>query len=621
LSKKSHARTVFLNVLLLAAMFTLLMTLSPNTPFSSASPESSKYSVSVNPARIQEGLDTNITVGVQEASVNATYTLKVNVTAPTGYSYVTKVSVTTNENGFGTNLTKFWSDFAASANTSYVGLYKIYVNETLATSNFTVGLTDKLRYLRSESVNIRGAGFKANETVQINLKFSGGSVTGFPKNMTASPSGVVIDYWVIPADAPLGVYTLTLANATTGGTVKSPPDVQDFTIEGICEIQTLNLANQTVANVIIEAYNSKTGGFLNLRQGTNGTGWVRFTLATGNYTFKAFWRSVEVGVKNISVTGNIMLPFKVDLSNIKLTVIDETSTPLPFINLSLEYNYTTRAGTTFPEKESFTTNFTGSGQIRNVFTNISYIIEARRYGFLFNTTSIKSLPAISWNNITIIAPTYTMFVRMLDSKDAPAVGLKVSAYEWTSGISEPLQQAQTDSNGNVTFSLTVGRYRLRVDQDITFVNDFTVDLVQNPSFLVVRMDVYNVDLRVLVIDYFGQPIPNVSVELQRKNDSGYEMIQTKTTGSNGIASFNSIIGGNSRVYVSVAGRPGEIQYLYLVGPTEDAMFKMDGYIAVAGYALETSQFVTMVILLILIIAFIVASTYKRLRALLQRRRQ
>ena len=97
-------------------------------------------------------------------------------------------------------------------------------------------------------------------------------------------------------------------------------------------------------------------------------------------------------------------------------------------------------------------------------------------------------------------------------------------------------------------------------------------------------------------------------------------MQTQTTGSNGVASFIGIIGGDSRIYVSVAGRPGEAQYLYLVD-SKQILFKFDGYVAVFGYALETSQFVTLVILLILIIAFIVASTYKRLRALLQRRRQ
>jgi hypothetical protein len=154
------------------------------------------------------------------------------------------------------------------------------------------------------------------------------------------------------------------------------------------------------------------------------------------------------------------------------------------------------------------------------------------------------------------------------------------------------------------------------------VKEVTVDVAQNLSFLVVRIDVYNVDLNVIVIDYFGQPIPNVFVEFQRKSNSDYEKIQNKNTGSNGVASFSDVIGGDSRVYVSVGGRPGETRYLYLVGSQpNDIVFKLERYVVLVGNVLETSQFVTLTILLIIIVALIVASTYKRLLGLFQRRRK
>jgi len=390
----------------------------------------------------------------------------------------------------------------------------------------------------------------------------------------------------------------------------------------ICEIQTTNLANQTVAGVLVEVYNATSGLYLNLSNETDGTGRVKFSLEVGNYTFKAFWKNVEVGAVTQNVTEIVPLQLNCTrLSNLKLTVTNETGAPIPFINLNLKYNYTTRDNETIPETGSFTSNINGTVILQNTFTNISYLIEARRYGFLFNTTFIESLPAQAWNNITIIAPTYALFVQVLDSKDTPAVGLNVKAYEWSSGINgEPLQQEQTNFNGNVTFSLTTGKYRLRVYNDTTFVNEVTVDLVQNPSFKVIPIDVYKVNLTVLVVDYFGQPIPNVLVVFQRKADSNYKIVENKTTASDGVAWFNGIIGGDSRIYVSMAGKPSETQYLYLVD-SKQILFKLDGYVAVAGYALETSQFVTIVILLILIIAFIIASTYKRLPRLLQRRRK
>lgn len=592
-------------------------------PFSSASPGSTKYSVSASPTRIQEGLNTSINVNLQAASANTTYTFKVNVTSPSVTSYFAYVTVATDETGSGSNTTEFWRDFA-NANTDFVGtysmaLYNLTGNAALATSNFTVGLTDKLKYVRSETVSFRGSGYMPNETVTVEVKF--GSTSVYTKNVTASQDGLVVDSWIIPEDIMSGVYRLTLTNATTSGTVKSPSDAQDFTVENICEIQTRNLANETVAGATVEVYNTTSSMFLNLSQQTNKTGWSKFLLDAGNFTFKAFWKNVEAGTLNQSIEGNVILLFQVSLSNIQLTIKDEAYVPLPFIDLSLKYNYTTRANKTISATDSFITGINGTVRVQNLFTNISYLIETRRYGFLFNTTSIKSLPALPWSNITIIAPTYTLFVQVLDSKGAPAAGLNVKAYDWSSGIGgEALQSAQTDSSGNVTLSLTIGRYKLRLYNDTTFLDEVTVDLKQDPSFFVIHSNVYKVDLHVLVVDYFGQPIPNAYVELQRKNNSNYETSQANTE-SNGVASFNGIIGGDSRIYVSVAGRPGETRYLYLVGPATDVVFKMDEYVAIAGYALETSQFVTMVVVLIIIVAFIVVSTYKRLPRFLRRLRK
>jgi 5-hydroxyisourate hydrolase-like protein (transthyretin family) len=436
----------------------------------------------------------------------------------------------------------------------------------------------------------------------------------------------VTSSWDIPANVSLGVYDLSISNATVDGTVKSPADLQSFVVAGLCSIQVRNLANEAVAGVRVEIWNATSGSYLNLWEETNESGSVEFTIdKAGNYTFKAFWKDPlgEAGAINQTITGDTVFSLTVWLAHIKLTVRDEAGNPLPWIDLNLKYNYTGRSGTIIPTSDLVTTNVTGSVQIVNTFANVSYLVEASRYGFPFpHTTNIQSLSA-GWNNYTVIAPTYTIFVQMRDSQDAPAKSLQVTAYDWSSGISQPAKPPETtDENGNVTFSLTFGRYRLRVHKDATFVKEVTVDVAQNLSFLVVRIDVYNVDLNVIVIDYFGQPIPNVSVEFQRKSNSDYEKIQNKNTGSIGVASFSDVIGGDSRVYVSVGGRPGETRYLYLVGSQpNDIVFKLERYVVLVGNVLETSQFVTLTILLIIIVALIVASTYKRLLGLFQRRRK
>jgi 5-hydroxyisourate hydrolase-like protein (transthyretin family) len=478
-------------------------------------------------------------------------------------------------------------------------------------------LTDKVDYLRSEKVNIRGSGYKANEKVLIDLTLGNVSISGFPRPVNANAEGIVTDSWTIPSNASLKVYTVSLFNATT--TVKPIPEIQPFWVGANCEVQTKNLANQPVANVTVEIYNATTSSLFDYQE-TNKTGWTRFILTSGNYTFKAFWRNVEVGVINQTVTENILLSITISLSNIGVTVVDETGAPLPFIDLVLKYNYTNRYSSIFSQTQQLTTNVKGYVQVLNVFTNRDYVIEARRDGILFNTTLIRNLSG-SWNNITIIASTYNVFVTVLDSKNAAAKGLTVKAYDWSSGIGGgPLQIAQTNSDGNVTFSFTVGKYRLRLYYGTTFLNEVTVNL-KNQTSLTILCNIYNVDLNVLVVDLLGQPIPNVSVDLQRKNDSVYKATYTNPTRSNGVASFNSIIGGDSRINVSLAGRTSKTQYLYLVGPTKDVVFKFDGYVTVAGYALETSQFVTIVILLIIAVALIAASTYRKLPSLLRRRKK
>jgi len=599
---------VFSKLLLLTVMLMSLLILPQRLLLSSVDAASIEYSVSAFPTRIQEGLSTNITLTLSGASANTTFTFKLNVTAPTRASYFANVSVKTGANGAGSNMTEFLRDFV-NATTNYVGNYRIAVNETLAEVNFTVGLTDKIKYIGFETVIIRGSGYAPNESVTVDVKFSNTSVLGFPRQRDASAEGVLTDSWTIPAGASLGVYNLTLSNATT--TVKSVPDIQTFSVEGIFEVQTRNLAGEPLADVTVVVYN-RTSGALLLSQDTNETGWTDFVLETSDYTFKAFWKNVEVGAVNKSVTKSVeTLRFEVRLSSLKLKVTDERGDPMALIDLNLSYNYTTRFNRTLSGTHSFTTSTNGTVQLQNTFTNISYLITTQRYGLLFNTTLIKNLPALPWNNITIIAPTYTMLVQVLDSKDDPASDLIVEAYEWSSGIGEPLQLNQTDPNGNTTLSVTVGRYRLRLYSDTTFLNEVTVDLTQNKSF-VLHSNVYNVTLSVHVVDYFGQPIPGFLVEFQRNVNSSYQTIKAQRSGADGIARFNGVIGGDSRVYVSAAGRPGEIQYLYLVGPATEVMFKMDGYVAVDGYVLETSQFVTIILLLFFIVALIIASSYKRL---------
>jgi len=120
---------------------------------------------------------------------------------------------------------------------------------------------------------------------------------------------------------------------------------------------------------------------------------------------------------------------------------------------------------------------------------------------------------------------------------------------------------------------------------------------------VIHCKIFNVDLSVIVKDYFGNPIFNALVEVERENQK---------TGSNGKTSFENITGGEVRISVSVEGKLCETRTIYL-DETRVVVFKLDRYVMVAGYPLETTQFIAFISLGMLVALFAFALIYRRLR--------
>ena len=568
------------------------------------------YYVNVKPTRIQEGLNTTITVGVNDAEANTTLTFTINVTDPQPALYTATLNVSTNATGSGSNSILYYGDFSADANTNYVGTYDISVvgvNGILATGNFTVGLTDRPDYGRTRtevvSVHIRGAGYKPTWVVIVNVTFAGNAVGDFPTQIAANEDGVVTSNWTIPSNATLGIYTVTLTNAT-GMQVKPIPDVQNFTVtEVVVYCQTQNrydkepLAGVSVGAYLVEPYLGEkyvTSGI------TNETGGVDLQVSHGNYTFKAFWKTVKVGSLNYNVLENATLPpLECELAHLTITIRDEAGFPLPFINVTLASNKTGVL--------QFETNNTGTIRT-NTFTNVSYTIETRRYGHLFNTTQIANLTVTRWINIT--CPTYTLFVNVLDSKGIPLRNVEVKVYEWSSGVAEPVQSETTDDLGSAVFHCTFGRYKIWVySEDRTIIlNKTVVDLTEDQLFFVVHCKIFNVDLSVIVKDYFGHPISNALVEVEREGVS----VSSQKTGSNGTASFYNITGGDSQISVSVMDTVSEARTLYL-DEAKVVVFKLEKFAVVGGFLLEVTQLITYISLGIVITVFALAVIYRRLR--------
>ncbi len=572
------------------------------------------YYVFAKPDWVQEGLDTNITVGLYGGDANKTYAFTINVTDPKAAFYNISLSVKADNNGSGTETKSYLKDFDG-ANTDFVGTYNIDVNKTLVKGNFKVGLTDKPKYRREETVSIRGSAYQPNENVTINIELGGESVAGYPKiNVTASGEGVVTDTWFISIGAEPGTYNVTITNATTPGTVKKPADTQNFTVSGvICQIQIRNLDNETVADVEVLVYNVTRPELAITFDITNETGWVRFSLEAGNYTFWALWRGeVVVGsFTNRSITEDCVLTLPCRLAHIKIAIKDEAPNPLPFISVTLAYNYipyytnVSRSNT-----ESFETNTSGITIVSNTLTNTSYTIEARRFGHLFNRTLIENLTASRWVNIT--CPTYTLFVHVLDANELPVQNVHVNVAEWSTW--RPQGSKATNQSGSTDFFITFGRYNVRVSnysaqlKRMVVINETVIDLVKENQWVLVHCKLFNLGLSVKVVDYFGQPVPNALVEIKR---DGVKIEGDLSTKPNGIAFLNNTIGGDYQISVRIRGRPCGTKSLYL-DETKEIVFKIDGYVVIGGYPMETSQLITLISMSLLVVTLGLALAYRRL---------
>ncbi len=570
--------------------------------------------VPTQPEQLQEGESTEIWVNVTGGAENTRYWANITVTDPSGAVYYNDTLQLTNttSTGYGEGSRTYPTDFSSDAHTNYKGTYNIAFNGTLKTGNFTVGLTNATEYHRFQFVGVRAAGYQPSESVWVNITFAGEDVINMQKN--ASTEGVINASWEIPSNASMGLYTVTITNSTTPSTIKSIPDIQNFTIVEIpFQVQTKKLDGEVLGDVNVDVYNATND--LIASDKTDEEGLASFSVEGGNYTIEASWtiKSTEyvlVGtLVNQSIKESVNLTLWCWIANLRIAI----SPPLPFINVTLTYHYDNKTITS-----SFETNSTGIIKTYYMPTNISYTIEARRYGFHFYNETISKLPAemgATWVNLTITCPTYTMYVSVLDSKREPLSKVQVSLLEWSSW--RPVDSRTTDNQGNVNLSATFGRYKAEVYNvsavlgHEVILNETMIDLIEDELSVVVRCKIFNIDLSVKALDYFGQPIPNAKVGTERKFGQEWIKIDNSTTGLDGLASLNSIVGGDYRISIYLAGKLAGIKQLYL-DESKQILFRIGTYAVIGGYPVETIQLITYVSIVLLVVVFSLALTYRRL---------
>jgi hypothetical protein len=555
------------------------------------------------PRQFQEGNKTNVNIDVIGGLANTRYAANITVKDPANQTHFATLLLTnTTTTGAGNGTASYPTNFGG-AHTNLTGTYFVTSNVTGDTvAEFYVGLTDKTRYQREETVRIQAAGYEPSELVNVDIR-TAESVSSFPENVTASSSGLVTLIWAVPVNATRATYHVVLTNTTVDGTVKTPVDAQDFAVSGfVCLVQVKNLASEAVEGASIEVYNASATATVLNKGNTNSTGWIMFNRDEGNYTFKAFFKSVQVGLRaNETITADTEIHMNLSLVNFLVTVRTQEGEGVPLIDVALRENKT---GT----ESAGRTNATGMAAVRNLFANRTYIVEATRYGLLFSNITVDVAPFPEGGLIIrdLTLPNHTLNVGARDFKSDNAVGVDIEVFEWASGTENYVASATTDSNGNVSFLLPFGKYVLRAFKGDDFLSEIIVDL-DEPTTLTFDLVTLNVNVIVSVLDYFGQPVANAEVRIERKISQGFVLIDTKPTDTAGIAQFADMIGGDSRVLVYIGGTLVAVKTQFLGAGSSEVAIRVAEYVAIVGYPLQTGAFALLTFILILIVIVLVAA--------------
>jgi hypothetical protein len=566
-----------------------------------------------SPAQLQEGSDVVLNVRATGIQSGSSYSANVTVVLPaplsTRYSRAVELTVSS-QNAVATGQVTYPSTVfePEGSLTNYTGSYKVYFNETLllAEDQFFVGFTDSSEYHRGESVAIRAIGYQPDENATISIKYAKTSATVPSEMVTASSEGIINSSWTVPSDAVIGDYNITI---TSEDTAKLVPDSQLFSVPGYpVKIRTLNLADEPVPQIVVEALDRSTSKIYNGTSGSDGV--ASLSLEKGNHTISAFWNGVKVGEMNVSITGESTFDLTCKLTNLRITVQNENGDLIPFVNLDITYQYVTTKGSSAKNGyASGQTGLSGTFVLSSVLPGISYIINASLYGVVFNSgnNTVSNLPVEPISEVTILCPSRTLTLKIIDYDRTAIPDARVELFEVTSGL---FNSAVTDAAGTVTLEVTFGRYRLRVYKGDILLNETVIDVFSDTQSEI-RCSLYNIQVSVKVVDYFGQPIPNINVML---HGPGIGTL-SDTTQNNGITTFGKVIGGDMQIIAYPQGMESSYEAVnrQIEEPTT-IQIQLSKFILIGPFLVESSVLATFIVILAAILLFVSIEVYRRKRA-------
>ncbi len=567
-----------------------------------------------SPNQLQEGANVTISINMTGGASNYTYP-NMTVQIPSeDATYEALKNITTDATGdFYDNIT-YPSDFSSGANTNFTGEYSILFNETVV-SQFFIGLTNSSKYHRGDIVDIHAVDYyPPNENVTLTIKLGDTLIDSI--NWTAT-DGIINYDWTVPSNATIGNYTLSIEPVPTSK--QKANDTQIFEIPGFkTKISTLNLANITVPDIFVRTYDNLTKTYYNTTSDADGLA-VQM-LDIGDYGCEAFFKDVRVDESNFTITKEEVnftsgewlhtLNLTCQLTTMNINVIDEQNVSIPQASINLSYNYTTNldkkenmTGTDFGE-----TNITGTLQLYSLLPNVTYTVNASRYGEVFNqdNNTLYSLTAIAYTEVRIVCPVRTLQVNVTDTHNQPIESVTVKAQELMGGLS---YSENTDISGTAVLNCTFGKYAVTVYVGEILLNGTSVDLFENQTMSII-CKLYGLNVSVKVVDYFGQPISNVNVTLQREGLTPY----SDRTRSDGTTTFDNIIGGSLKItlYLPSQTQPCVTSSFFIDNSTT-IQIKIEKYVMLAGFFVETSHLTTVIIIVVAAILISSIEVYMRKR--------
>jgi hypothetical protein len=567
------------------------------------------YSLSVSPkpvapAQSQEGDNFTFSLGITGGNNTALNVANFTVVAPNNASYTNLSNFTVGNNGNGTLTLNYPADFSASANTSLIGQYSVLFNSTLGTGGFYVELTNSSVYHRNQVVGIKAL-YAPEENVTVSLT---GPNLNYSENLTADSTGVVrYANSTILSDAPANASSTYMVNVTSisGKTIKSPRDVQNFTVPGFeVNITARNLAGEPVPDVGVEVFENQT---LISSMDTGSGGLMTTLLEAGNFFSNVTYGGQEIGVLSPMIVNETSTAFDIycNLTDLKITVTDEDNKWIPGVGLYLYEENQTQAAMTINATD---VNGTAIGHsILPILNNatIDYALNASLDGIVFNTTHLE-LPVAAWFNISIVVPKMNLQVNVTNASLRPIQNATVNAINDDGGL---FYNGTTAANGTVTLRCTLGKYLVQVYKDGIELNETTVNVNVTTVNALITCPLYGLSVSVRVSDFFGRPIPKLTVILQR---TGYN--ESMISDSNGLAPFSNVVGGDLEVAVYSGGQSNQlaVESLY-VGNSTTIGITLGNYVELAGMLVGAGQFVTFVILVLCVVFILCLEVYRRIR--------